>query len=83
MNIKKSTVDVSKVNYLTNGELVANQYAVKSVTSAMVILTVIWILNVLNIFMVDITTTTRCFISSVVVYVIGLLVCKINDMSKE
>lgn len=83
MNIKKSTVDVSKVNYLTKGELVANQYALKSVTSAMAILTVIWILNVLNIFMVDITTTTRCFISSVVVYVIGLLVCKINDMSKE
>ncbi len=82
MKAQKVNEDFSKINYLKNGELVSNQYALKSVTSAIVIIAVIWVLNMLNIFMVNRKVTTSCFILCVLVYVIGMVVCKINDMSK-
>ena len=82
MRVQTGKEDLAKMNYLKNGELVSNQYALKSVTSAIVIITIIWILNALNIFMVDTTTTTRCFLACTIVYIIGMMVCKLNDMSK-
>ena len=82
MKVQKGKEDLSKINYLTNGEYISNQYALKSITTSMVIITLIWILNTLNIFMVNKTVTTTCFVSCVIVYVLGRIVCKLSDLSK-
>ncbi len=81
--MKKQREDILRSNYLNNEELIANRYAIKSVTSAMAIITIIWILTMIKVFLVDETVTTVCFISCAVVYVLGILVCKMNDMSKR
>lgn len=72
----------AKINYLRNGELIANQYALKSVTSAMIIISLVWILTVIKVFLVDMTVTTVCFIVCGIVYLLGMVVCKFNDLSK-
>lgn len=70
-------------DYLQNNdELLVNQYALKSVTSAIIVITLIWVLNILNIFMVNRVVTTWCFGLCLLVYLIGIVVCKLNDMSK-
>ena len=49
-------------DYLQNkDELLVNQYALKSVTSTIIVITIIWLLNVLNIFLVNRVVTTWCF----------------------
>lgn len=41
-------------DYLQNkDELLVNQYALKSVTSTIIVLALIWVLNILNIFLVN------------------------------
>ncbi len=82
MKLQKGREDYSQINYLKNGEYVSNQYALKSVTSSIVIITLIWVLTMLNIFMIDRTITTSCFVSCIVVYILGRIVCKVNDLSK-
>lgn len=82
MNLKKNREDAANNNYIKNGELVSNQYAIKSVTSTMAIITIIWILTVMKIFLVDRTTTTRCFVACAIVYALGMIVCKLNELSK-
>lgn len=82
MRVQTGKEDLAKMNYVKNGELVSNQYALKSVTSSMVIIALIWVLNMLNVFMVNKNVTTSCFVSCVIVYVLGRIVCKFNDLSK-
>ena len=41
MKIQKE--NSTKINYLRNGEQIANQYALKSVTTAMIIIFLVWI----------------------------------------
>lgn len=80
MKIQKE--NSTKINYLRNGEQIANQYALKSVTTAMIIIFLVWILTVIKVFLVDMTVTTVCFIACGTVYLLGMAVCKFNDMSK-
>ena len=80
MKIQKE--NSTKINYLKNGEQIANQYALKSVTTAMIIIFLVWILTVIKVFLVDMTVTTVCFIACGTVYLLGMAVCKFNDMSK-
>lgn len=80
MKVQKESNTI--INYLRNGELIANQYALKSVTSAMIIISLVWILTVIKVFLVDIKVTTFCFVACGIVYLLGLLVCKLNDLSK-
>lgn len=70
-------------DYMQNkDELLVNQYALKSVTSTIIVLALIWVLNILNIFLVNKTVTSWCFGLCLLVYLLGLAVCKLNDMSK-
>lgn len=82
MKVQMGKEDFSKINCLKNGELVANKYALKSITSAIVMLAIIWVLTIWNVFLVDKKVTTSCFIACAIVYALGMLVCKVNDMSK-
>lgn len=78
---KKDTIH--KNNFLHNDELIANKYALKSGTTAMIIITIIWLLNVANIFVVDKAIMSNCYTSCVIIYVIGIVICSIVDMSKS
>ena len=71
-----------KIDFFYNEELVLNQYALKSVTSAMITIAIVWALNMINIFVIDKEVTTSCFVLCLIVYLIGRVVCKINKLSK-
>ena len=71
-----------KIDFFYNEELVLNQYALKSVTSAMITIAIVWALNMINVFVIDKEVTTSCFVLCLIVYLIGRVVCKINKLSK-
>ena len=53
MKIQKKKDDIFSNNFMEKGELIANRYALKSGTTAFVIITVIWLLNMLEVFVVN------------------------------
>ena len=65
-----------------NPEITANRYAIRCNTITQGILFVIYLLNSLNIFIIDLRVTTICLISSLVVYLLGISVCLKFDISK-
>ena len=73
---------VQKNNYLKNEELIANQYALKSANTVFIITTIVWILNLLNVFVVDATIMKNCYITCAIIYFSGRIVCALCDMSK-
>lgn len=83
MKIQKKKDDIFSNNFMEKGELIANRYALKSGTTAFVIITVIWLLNMLEVFVVNKKIMTDCYVACTVIYVIGILVCTINDLSQK
>ena len=83
MRMPTKKEDIFKSNFLKNEEVIANRYALKSGTTALAIITIIWILNLFNVFVVDNTIMTNCYVTCVVIYVIGIVVCVLCDMSKS
>ena len=83
MNIFKKKENLFKNNFLKNDELIANKYAMKSGTTAMIIITIIWILNLLDIFVVDGTIMSNCYSACIIIYIIGIIICILVDMSKS
>lgn len=82
MRLRKNREDFAQMNFLKNREYISNQYALKSFRVSIIIIALIWLLTMLNIFLIDRKITTSCFISCVVVYILGRIVCKVNDLSK-
>jgi len=78
----KRQEDGIKTNYFHNDEMVLNQYALKSVTSAIVTIAIVWLLTMINVFIIDKNVTTICFGLSLIVYLIGRFVCRKNKMSQ-
>lgn len=83
MKMREKKEDIFKNNFLQSDELIANKYALKSGTTAMIIITIIWLLNLLNIFVVDATIMKNCYATCVVIYMIGIVICNIVDLSKS
>lgn len=65
-----------------NPEITANRYAIRCNTITQGMIFVIYLLNSLNIFIIDLRVTTICLISSLVVYLLGISVCLKFDISK-
>ena len=65
-----------------NPEITANSYAIRCNTITQGMIFVIYLLNSLNIFIIDLRVTTICLISSLVVYLLGISVCLKFDISK-
>lgn len=83
MNIFRCHKKTKENHYEKNGETTANRYAFKCLSCTMLIIVFVWVLDILNIFMVDRTvTSTACFLS-LVVYLVAGLVFKNNDISKH
>lgn len=66
-----------------NKETIANTYALKCLTCAMVVLGIILVLNVINVFLVDKTVTIRCVGLCFVVYCATISVRLFVDLSKS
>lgn len=73
---------VPRNNFLKNEELIANQYALKSANTVFIISTIVWTMNLLNVFVVDAAIMRNCYLTCLVIYVGGRIVCAFNDMSK-
>ena len=58
-------------------EITANKYAIYCINITMVFLVAIWILNLLNVFVVSKKVMTCCVCASIVVYVIGIICQKL------
>lgn len=82
MLMEKKKEHVPKNNFLKNDELIANQYALKSANIVFVISTIVWILNLLNVFVVDPVIMRNCYVACLIIYISGRVVCAFSDMSK-
>ena len=71
-----------KPEFNKNPEVTANRYAIRCNTITQAIVFVIWLLNILNIFTIDLKVTTVTLITTFVIYVIGALVCLNVELSK-
>lgn len=66
----------------TNEDGIANLYAIRSMHVTILFLMIIWLLNTLNIFIVDSTVMGFSVLFSLVVYLIGLVCWRIFGISK-
>lgn len=80
--MKKTSIFFSKSEYEKKPEAIANKYAIRGMTIAIITLIVIWILNILNIFMVDQKTIGRATGLSIVIYLIGIVFFQYSDLTK-
>ena len=83
MKLKVNKDDILKNNFLKNGELIANRYALNSGTTAFIIITIIWIMNLLKIFVLNDTIMMNCYTVCTIIYIIGFVICKFSDLSKS
>ncbi len=60
--------DISE--YIENKEYIANKYIVKCFTVTMIVFTIIFILNILNIFVIDQELMIKGFVPSLIIYII-------------
>ena len=81
-NIKKLKILI-KPEFNKSPEVTANRYAIRCNTITQGIVFIIWILNLLNIFTIDFTTTTITLISTLIIYILGAIVCLNVDLSKS
>ena len=72
-----------KPEFCQSPEETATRYAIRCNTITQGIMFIIWILNLTNIFVIDFTTTTITLISTLIIYIIGALVCLHVDLSKR
>ena len=70
-------------DYKKNSEEVANRYVIKCATSAIIITFIVWMLTMLNVFLVDRTMISVCFFGSLGVYILGGLICIFGDLSHK
>lgn len=81
-NISKLKILV-KPEFNTSPEVTANRYAIRCNTLTQAFVFVIWILNVLNIFTIDVSTTTFILLLTLFLYIVGAIVCLNVDLSKS
>ena len=72
-----------KPEFSKSPEETANRYAIRCNTITQTIVFVIWILNLLNIFTIDVTTTSYILLITLCIYIAGAIVCLNVDLSKS
>ena len=78
---KSSYYDISE--YIDNREYIANKYVLKCFSVTMVIYSIAFLLNVLNIFVVDQKIMRTGYIPALVIYLILIIGIKGRDLSSE
>lgn len=83
MNLKSLFGILKEDSSEKNPEVIANQYALRCMNISIMVITFIWILDMLNIFIVDQTITTWAFLVSWGIYIPSMLVCSSFGLSKH
>ncbi|MBQ7933615.1 MAG: GGDEF domain-containing protein, partial [Lachnospiraceae bacterium] len=83
MNLKSLFGILKEDSSEKNPEVIANQYALRCMNISIMVITFIWILDMLNIFIVDRTITTWAFLISWSIYIPSMLVCGSFGLSKH
>lgn len=71
-----------KAGYEKHPEAIANNYTLRCMTIAISLLCLVWIMNILNIFMVDAKTIAAAVSIDLAIYFIGMLVFGFIDLRK-
>ena len=83
MKIRRKKEKVLIDEYKNHTEEVANRYVIKCATCALVVIFIVWILTMLNVFVIDKSLTTACFLGVVGTYLLGGLFFLLTDLSKK
>lgn len=78
---KSNYYDISE--YIDNREYIANKYVIKCFSVTMVIYTIAFILNILNIFVVDQKVMRAGYIPAFIIYWLVIIILKGKDLSNE
>lgn len=72
------------MEYINNeqNEINSNKYSVKCILVTVLILYLTWILNLLNIFIIDSSIFLICVIGSTIIALVTLILSKLLDLSK-
>ena len=82
--MKKEQKEIHGISaYVTDKELTANKYVLQCFTVSIVIYTIAYILNCLNVFIINKTVMFNGFIASLVVYLMVLIVTAFISLSNE
>lgn len=73
---------LNKKEYEKHPEAIANKYTLRGMTIAIILMIFIWILNTLNIFVVDQPTITTATVLAIVIYGVGRIVFSFLDLRK-
>lgn len=71
-----------KAGYEKHPEAIANNYTLRCMTIAISLLCIVWIMNILNIFMVDAKTIATAVSIALAIYFIGMLMFGFIDLRK-
>ncbi len=82
---RESAIDYNlentKIEYEKKVELTANQYTLYCMEITLVIVGIVWLLDMLNIFTIDQSVTTKAFVLFLIVYAIGRVGFYFSDLS--
>ncbi|MBQ7926130.1 MAG: GGDEF domain-containing protein [Lachnospiraceae bacterium] len=82
MNLKSLFAFLKEDSSNQSPEETANRYALRCMNISILVISFIWILDMLGIFIVDQTITTLAFIISWCIYIPSMLVCRIYGLHK-
>ena len=82
MALLKNYESLIRPEFNKNPEITANRYAIRCNSITQGIIFIIYFLNALNIFIIDLRVTTIVLISTLIVYLLGVGICLKVDLSK-
>lgn len=69
--------------YENNSEAIANKYVIRGMTISVILMFLMWILNQLQIFVVDSATMTNAMLLTAIEYFAGVMITQFWDLRKE
>lgn len=73
---------LKRKEYEKHPEAIANKYTLRGMTIAIILMIFIWVLNTLNIFVVDQATITTATLMAIAIYFVGRIVFSFLDLRK-
>lgn len=73
---------LKRKEYEKHPEAIANKYTLRGMTIAIILMIFIWVLNTLNIFVVDQATITTATMMAIAIYFVGRIVFSFLDLRK-
>lgn len=74
---------INKEDMEMNAEVTANRYTLKCMHVTLGMLTVVWVLNILNIFTINRQVMTLTYVLALIIYATGIVVCRVFGIAKS